>query len=158
MGFGLAKYDLTELTKRIELPELSPDPTKPLTLIVRYAGIGNRDWENAIFRIAAARKQDDEKKKDGAPPADLPPPPPPADLEAIRRETAEIFAGTVLVGWENVFEDGEPMLFSVEAAQRFLVEMLSRVFDVYALRVRDYVHNIKNFRPSAIDSVELGKG
>ena len=36
MDFGFARYDLNRITRRIELPEVSPDPAKPLTLIPKF--------------------------------------------------------------------------------------------------------------------------
>ena len=149
MDFGFSRYDLTQITRRIELPEVSPDPAKPLTLIVRCAATGNRDFSNALFKYAKTRTSE-------KPPVDGGEVSPP-DEATGRREVAEVYAGTAIVGWENAFDGGQPAPFSVSAAQELLIQLMQHVPDVWRLRVRDYVDDAKNFRPAAVNPVDLGK-
>lgn len=152
MDFGFARYDLNRITRRIELPEVSPDPAKPLTLIVRTADVRNQDFANSLFKFVKAKQP---------PAADAPPaadPAPVQDEAAIRAEIAALYAGTAIVGWENATDNGQPVAFSVEAAQELLVQLMTHVPDVWRTRVRDYVDDAKNFRPPTVDPVDLGKG
>jgi len=145
MAFGFARYDLTQITRRLELLEVSPDPKKPITLIVRGAGEGNRAWTSAVFR----RPTEPQAERSS-----------PWHDEAGRERIAEIFAESIIVGWENVFDDQaptEPVPFSVEAVQGFLVELITHAPDVWRRCVFDPVFNKGLFRPS-VDPVDLGKG
>lgn len=160
MDFGFARYDLNEITRRIELPEVSPDPAKPLTLIVRAAAAGNRDFANSLFKYVKAKTPDKTPGDAVQPPVDAPPAPPAAapDEATVRREFAEIYAGTSIIGWENAFDGGKPAPFSIPAAQELLVQLMEHVPDVWRRRVRDYVDDVANFRPPTVDPVDLGKG
>jgi hypothetical protein len=153
MDFGFAKFDLNTITKRIELPEVS-DP--PLVLIVRCSL--NRDYGNALFKLA--------QPPAAAPapaPADakaLTAPAPPLDPAATRQRNAELYAGNVVMGWENVrHTDGEPVQFSPEACIEFLVQMMTHCPDLW-FRVTTFVSDPANFRPASktVDPVDLGKG
>lgn len=149
MGFGLQRFDLGTITRRLELPEVSVDAAKPLTLIVRYCGTGNSYWENAMFRRAVA-KQDDET----APPA--------PDQDAINASTiATIAESGVVADWEQVFEDGapgSPVQCAPDAVARFLGELLQYRPDVWRRTVA-YVVTRSNFDPAPQgDAVALGKG
>lgn len=159
MDFGFKRYDLGELTRRIELSEVSPDPARPLTLIVRCAQVGNRDFANSLFKLAKANIPPPAATTSGESVA-LEVVPAPKDEAAIRREVAALYAGTALVGWENATSGGEPVAFSVEAAQDLLVQLMEHVPDIWRARVRDYVDDIANFRSatSIVDAVDLGKG
>lgn len=143
MDFGLERYDLSKITRQIKLPEISTDPERPLTLIVRAAVSGNRDFANALFKLAQ--------------PADAATP---RDEATARREIAQLYAGPVIVGWEHVTDGGEPVPFSIDGAQELVVQLLEHVPDVWGLRVRRYVDDVANFRPAppVVDPVDLGKG
>jgi len=140
--FGLDRYDLSRITRRIPLPEISPDPAKPFTLIVCSASNGNRGYRNALFKRS---KQDDAVTD------------PLVRDEAALAELAQDLAGTVIVGWENVFEDGKPLAFSAEAANRLVVELLTRVRDVWNARVAPVIWSDPGSFRTAPDPVELGK-
>lgn len=155
MAFGLARYDVSERTIRLELEEVSPDPEHPITLIVRHAGPANRHWTSAMFRHPPP-----------GPPAE---PPKPADEQAERARAAgendrlaTLCAEAVVVGWENVFDDaapGVPVPFSVDAARLFLLELMTHVPDVWQ-RVFIAFTDKPRFRAAAgaVDPVDLGKG
>lgn len=159
MDFGLAKYDLNAITQRIDLPEITPTGAPVLTLIVKCER--NRAFANALFKRAH--------------PKDAPAEPPPdataltpADDEAAsaqrdvaaREQLAAMYAGTVVVGWENATSGGEPVAFSVEACRDFIAQLLEHCPDVWNTRVRDFVAEVANFRPVAptVDPADLGKG
>lgn len=164
MDFGFAAHDLTKITRQITLPMLSADPSRPITLTVRYAGEGNRDHENAQFRVIAARPKDFARPK---PFAEQPQPiNPDAALAAqqafelrLRQETAQIYATAVIVDWQNVFDGTTPVPFSAASAQQLVEQMLEYAPDIWAEQVRNYVQTRSNFRsdppPNAAD---LGKG
>jgi hypothetical protein len=146
MAFGLARFDLNDLTRRIEFPEISADPKKPITLIVRAAGEGNRAWTSAQFKRPVPEQPKDATRT-------------PWDTDAGRDRIVAIFAEAILVGWENVYDEADPsnpVPFSVEAAERFLRELIARVADVW-LRLWIEVDDRKKFRPT-VDPVDLGKG
>lgn len=161
MAFGFSRYDLTQITRRIELPEIS-DPQHPLTLIVRYAGPGNRDWSNAAFLLTARR----EKPPDVPAGAQPPQASPEEQLNAVlanaeksNAEAAQFYAETVLVGWENALDDGVPAEFTTDNARRLLEEMMRHVPQIWRTRIRDYVENEANFRSvPTTDPADLGKG
>jgi hypothetical protein len=145
MGFGLQRFDLGAITRRLELPEVSIDPAKPLTLIVRYCGTGNSLWENAMFRRAVAKREE--------PTADAP------DPDATNARTIETIAESqVVADWEQVAEDGASAPCTPEAVARFLTELLQYRPDVWR-RVVGYVITRTNFDPAPQgDAVALGKG
>lgn len=154
MGFGLDKFDAGVVTARLELHEISADKAKPLTLLVQHAGVTNKAWDNFMLRRPTPKL--------GAPAAE---PTSPEALAAERladRAEAQAFAcemlsQTSIVGWENVFEDGEPAVFSVAAARRLLDEMAKRCPDVL-MRINRFVSSIANFRGAIVDPVDVGKG
>lgn len=161
MDFGFKRYDLGVVTRRIELPEVSPDAARPLTLIVRCAQVGNRDFANSLFKLAKANTAAAAAEPAGESTAlVVPAPAAPKDEAAIRREVAALYAGTALVGWENATSGGEPVPFAVEAAQELLVQLMEHVPDIWRARVRDYVDDVANFRSAipTVDPVDLGKG
>lgn len=152
MAFGFQRYDLSEITRRIELPEIS-DPAKPLTLLVRYAGPGNRAWANRMFKWARDKQPPTTESPESTPAAE----PTTEEIAKDRLETAQLFAGTSIVGWENAFDDGVLCQFSDDAAVRLLVEMMTHTGDIWRLKVRDYITEIANFRGPVVDPVDLGK-
>lgn len=147
MAFGLTAFDLTIITRRLELPEISPDPAAPLTLIVRFCGAGNRVWESLQFQRAAARAAD----AGGAESND----------DSIKENTAlsSLIAATAIVGWEHVVEDGQLAVFTEDGAERFMAELLEHCPDVWR-RAATYVVDRGNFRGKAAapDAGALGKG
>lgn len=154
MAFGLERYDLSRLTRRIELPEISADPARPITLLLRAASMGNSAFRSELFRITAA-----ERKAAAEPTAEPAPAPDPADAEAAAiAEDATIIAGTILVGWENVTDDGRPVAFSADRAREFVIAMRTHVPDIWNARVAAVMYEApEKWRPIA-DPVDLGKG
>lgn len=155
MDFGFARYDLNQITQRIELPEISPDAAKPLTLIVRCTL--NRDFANALFKALPPAPQpatagEADQQATALVPAE--------DETAARLRMATLYAGNVVVDWENVTLKGEPVPFGVEAAVELLSQLMLHCPDIWSARVRDYVAQVGNFRPTAqtVDPVDLGKG
>lgn len=153
MPFGLSRFDLTTLTRRLELPEISVDPTKPLTLILRFMGIGNRDWEAWRFARDAA------EKPTTVPGSAAPPEKTPGQRFIENRADArDCLLATSLMGWENVIENDAPAAFTPEAAARFLAEIHDSVPLVLA-QIADFASTRSNFRTvPAADPVDLGKG
>lgn len=144
MAFGLAQYNLTTITRRLDLPEISGDPARPLTLIVRFCGVGNKAWETLMFQWAAERKADAD--------ALVPPSAPDRIIDN------KVLAGTVIVDWENVTDDGVAVSCDADTAAQFLAELDENCPDVWR-RVLNFVVERTNFRaPTAIDAVALGKG
>lgn len=148
MAFGLARYDLTTLTARLELPEISLDPTKPLTLILRYIGVGNRNWEAWRFARDAAAGEQDATKKTSA-----------QRIAENRADMRDTLAAIGLAGWENTTDDnGIPVAFSADAAVLFAAELHDRV-PVTLVKVMDFASTRSNFRPDPrADPADLGKG
>lgn len=146
MAFGLSRFDLTTLTRRLELPEISADPAKPLTLILRFLGIGNRDWESWRFARDAAAGDGEQPKKPTAQRL--------ADNRADMRDTLSMIG---LVGWENVLEDGTPVVFTADAGVRFSAELHNVVPNTLS-KIADFASTRSNFRTEpAPDPVDLGK-
>lgn len=162
MAFGLSRFDLTTLTRRLELPEISADPAKPLTLILRFLGIGNRDWESWRFARDAAAGDVDQKKPvaqrlaaagDGEQPK-KPTAQRLADNRADMRDTLSMIG---LVGWENVLEDGTPVVFTADAGVRFSAELHNVVPNTLS-KIADFASTRSNFRIEPVaDPVDLGK-
>lgn len=152
MGFGLQAFDLGIVTRRLELPEISADKAKPLTLIVGYCGVGTSRFDNAMFRRALA-KGEDEKGGDAPLPADAL-----AKMVARDAETNELIAVSGSVSsWENVLEDGHPAACMPDAVQRFLTELREHCPAVWR-RIVSFVVDRENFgAPARIDSGDLGK-
>ncbi len=149
MAFGLARFDLSTITRRLELPEISADPSKPVTLILRFVGAGNRAWEAWMFGRDAAAKHDEE----GAAPGGVL-----AERAANRAAAMEALLAVGLVGWEHVCEDGTPSEFSPTTAAAFLAELMERCQDVL-VRAVNFALDRANFRGSAPpDAIDLGKG
>jgi hypothetical protein len=144
MAFGLARFDLTTLTARLELPRISEDPARPITLVLRFLGVGNRDWEAWRFTRDAAAP-DDAKKTTAQ------------RLAERRAEMRDALSTIGLAGWDNVFESGVPVPFSSEAAARFLAEVHDAV-PATLTEIVDFAANRSNFRPDpVIDPGALGK-
>lgn len=162
MDFGFDRFDLTKITRKIELPEITVPGRPVLTLVVRYAGPGNRNWEAAQFRANAVRKPAPTE----SPAEPAPDPDPDAAYAALmvtaernRRELTEMLAGPVLTGWENVFDDDRPVAFSIDTARQFLDEMMAKVWSIFNDRMARYVVDQANFRTApVVDPVDLGKG
>jgi hypothetical protein len=155
MGFGLQKFDAGSVTKRLVLDEISTDAKKPLTLLVRYTGTANRDWDNFMLRNVPPAKNTPAEADDPTEPTALA-----AHRLKVRAENhgwaIRVLAETSIVGWENVLEDGKPAEFSREAAARFFGELVESCPDVWG-RILLFVQSLSNFRASAIDEVGLGK-
>lgn len=146
MAFGLSQYDLTTITRRLELPEISADPAKPLTLLVRFCGWGNKVWESRAFQRAAEAKAAADAPGFAA------------TSPTFHAEHNAAMAEAAIVGWENVADDGVPVDYDAETAVRFLAELDERCPDLWR-HVVLYVGERANFRSSpAIDAGALGKG
>jgi hypothetical protein len=144
MAFGLARFDLTTLTARMELPGISEDPARPITLVLRFLGVGNRDWET--WRFARDAVSTDDAKK-----------PNQLRLAARRADHRDALSTLGIVGWENVLENGAPVPFGSEAVARFVAEVHDAV-PATLIEIVEYAANLANFRPKpAIDPVALGK-
>lgn len=149
MAFGLRAFNAGIVTRRLELPEISVDPEKPVTLLVRHAGTHNPAWDSWLIKQQAARGQDKAANT---------PDTPEALIAARARDRAfvnEMLVETVLAGWEHVTEDGRETPFTPEAARRFLDELVENCHDVW-LRLQRFAAAVGNFRGVA-DPVELGK-
>ena len=157
MDFGFARFDLNQITQRIELPEISPDPAAPIVLIVRCSV--NREFSAALFRQLQENEDAAKDKPADAPASTALVVPTPEQETAIRRRQAQLYAGTVLVGWERVTDNGKPVAFSLEVAEELLLQLMTHVPDIWNRRVRDFVNEVKNFRPvgATVDPVDLGK-
>lgn len=142
MAFGLTRFDLNTITRRIELPEISPDPAAPWALLVRYAGEGNRAWMSTMIKLGKSGDGDS------------------TDPLAAGDRYAAATAGTVIVGWENITDDAGALVeFSEDACREFVAELRRCVPDVWRKRVDAFVAEIKNFRegPPLVDPDDLGK-
>jgi hypothetical protein len=164
MGFGFERYDLTQITRRIELPEVSPDPSKPITLLVRAANTSNAAFRNELFKLprpdvppAAGTASADAPSVALAVAAPAPAAPAPSDADAIAADAA-LVAGAVLVGWNNVVEDGKPIAFTPEAGRRFIIELRTYLPDVWRERVLPVLHEEPAAWRRTVDPVDLGKG
>jgi hypothetical protein len=175
MAFGLARFDLTTITRTLELTEISADPAAPVTLTLRFCGFGSRDWEawqfaraaagenEASDRIEANTKALEKLRADGKGKS-----PEAAELgrQVLRDQVAvnrafarDVLAGVGLVGWANVDEDGKPMAFAPEVAARFLAELHDAAPDALS-RAAAYATTRSNFRADVpiADPGALGKG
>src|ERR1044071_8983356 len=127
MPFGLSRFDAGAVTRRLPLPEISPDPTKSLTLILRHAGVTNPKWDSFMLRRA--------RPAPPTPPANESPEQRAArelaERAADRELTNAMLAESVSEGGGNVFEDGEPAPFSVDAERRFCDELAATCPDVW---------------------------
>ncbi|HET9893233.1 MAG TPA: hypothetical protein VFQ42_22335 [Mycobacterium sp.] len=156
MDFGLERFDLSKLTRKIQLPDISADPDRPVTLIVRAANLGNVALRNEVIRRDAAKKA-----------AETPPPPdaqalaaaPPAKTEAEAiADDAALLAGTVLVGWENVTAAGAPVPFTPEAARDLIIQLRTHVPDLWDSQIASVIYQGPALWRTTADPVELGKG
>jgi hypothetical protein len=157
LDFGFARFDLNQITQRIELPEISPDPAAPIVLIVRCSV--NREFSAALFKQLQENEAAAKDKPADAPASTALVAPTVEDEAAIRRRQAQLYAGTVLVGWERLTDGGKPVAFSLEVAEELLIQLMTHVPDIWNRRVRDFVNEVKNFRPvgAVVDPVDLGK-
>jgi hypothetical protein len=146
MAFGLARFDLTQLTRSLALPEISADPAHPLTLILRFCGIGNRDWEAWRFARDAATSDADPKK------------PTAQRIAENRADMRDCLATVGLSGWENVLDDnGTPVAFAPDTAKQFAAEVHDRIPATLA-KIADWAATRSNFATATrIDPADLGK-
>lgn len=116
------------------LDGISPDPEHPICIRLRYIGPGNEKWSNAMAKL-----------------------PPGLRGKALVAAIADLFAEIAMDGWENLVEDGAVAVFSVDAAKRFVAEILQSdpsVFD----RMWRAATNADNFRAPIASAGPLGKG
>ncbi len=154
MAFGLKTFAIqAEVTRRIELPEISRDLAHPVTLVVRAANDANPLWKSQRFRRRA------ERVARGAS-GDMAVATPADELE-LNRTIAAQMASACVVAWENIPpDDGAPAAFSADTVKRFLLELceddgLRYIFD----RIVGFVINVANFRDApVVDKVDLGNG
>lgn len=145
MAFAIRKAALQD-TQRYKLDSISPDQAKPITLIVRHAGESNRLYMSALVKEVNVGRSANSMRatEDGR--------------QTARLDFAERFTRDgVVVGWENVVEDGKPVVFSTEAAHRFLLEVIAAWPDVFD-DFRAWCQNWDSFRTPVADPVDLGKG
>lgn len=162
MAFDLERFDLSLVTRRLELPEISVDPAKPVTLIGRQADPRNPAFRNELFK----QKPTPPATSETAPPADAAPAEPAALARAATEDlttrgvsadgvdVVALYAASVLTGWESVTENGEPVPFSAAAAEQFLRALLAHCNDVW---VRVFLFFREDFRKPTVDPVDLGK-
>ncbi|HEU4727688.1 MAG TPA: hypothetical protein VFT22_07360 [Kofleriaceae bacterium] len=146
MAFGLQRFDIAAVTRRLVLEEISVDPQKPITLIVGHAGESNKRWDSWQFKrrnelgaVARGKELTQERRA------------------LDRADAAVTLANTVVLGWENVVEDGHLVDYTVEAGTRFLNELIEHCPDVWQ-RIVSFVIDSSNFRSPSVDPADLGKG
>jgi hypothetical protein len=135
-----------DVTARYPIWELSADPLRPLTLIVRPAAEPNTAFLNAIFKMP-----DRGKRLLSV-----------ATMHATDAEAVEPYADHVIVGWENVVEDdgGRPE-YTPAKGREFLAALNQPPPDGRPdlfRNLRIFCGNIENFRPAIVDGADLGKG
>lgn len=139
-----------EPTHRCTFDSISPDATKPITLIVKHAGETNPAYWSDVMKdvsgsasssVGAARPGEDA-------------------MQAIRVDHADRFARTVVIDWENVLDQGVPVTCTPAAAREFFDMLIAPgeesyrdVFDRFVATCR----NIDTFRAPIADPVVLGK-
>lgn len=144
MGFGLSKFSVRDATRRIVL-DLGADP--PIALTVRFCGS-----QNPRFLSAMARAKPDNTLHTPEDPTNSP----------WWCAWATVIAQSSIDSWEGVLEDvspGEfkPAVFSTEAAERFLLELIRQCPEVW-LNLLTYCWNRSNFTPAKLaEAAELGK-
>ncbi|MDQ1446819.1 MAG: hypothetical protein QOI20_3283 [Acidimicrobiaceae bacterium] len=152
MGFGsqLSKQKPAG-TLKFTLDTITLGFDKNPVLELAYAGKGNGPYMSMLLKLA-----NDQSKKLGSGRLTE------AKIEASRQHTAELFAATVVKGWEFVAEDdspGVPCPFSREKCLELLLSLASErddIFDGLAAAARD----ADNFPTLAADpnaGTELGK-
>jgi hypothetical protein len=146
MDFGLARFDTINRTRRLELPEISADPTAPLTLIVAQCHHGNSRYASWILKNAPS----DEST--------MPALGTPERREMDDERTTAMVASAAIVDWENVLDDGQPAPCTPEAAVEFMRQLRAARRDVF-LRIGYFVIDPANWTSTAspTDSAALGK-
>lgn len=138
---GTVKYALDSIT-------LGGDETPVLEL--RFAGKGNGAYMSALLKQANERRRVAAGKLTER------------KLDAARALEAEIFARTVLAGWEHVYEDetpGMPCPFSQAKAEELLLALAEHRPESFDA-LTGFAKDPDNFPQGAIDSqagLELGK-
>jgi hypothetical protein len=151
MGFSFKTVSVAaDVTARYTLWSISEDPGNPIVLVVRPAAAPNVAFMNAAFKLASASRASAGAAHLSA-----------ARLHAARTEVAELYAQHVIVGWDNVLEDGAPAPCTPEVVLRFLAALIQPppegrpdVFD----ELRAFCGNLDNFRPPTVSGADLGKG
>ncbi len=147
MDFGLARFDTAQRTQRLELPEISSDPTQPLTLILTQIAKENSRYHNWLLKRAPSDP--------GAVPAEGTP----EHVDFTNARTAEMIGAVSLAGWENVLDDGQPAPCNADHAVEFMRQLLQYRPDVFR-RVSAFAIDPENWQPSAApptDPAALGK-
>lgn len=146
MSFGFRAFNAGIVTRWLDLPEISPDPAHPIGVQLRHAGSTNPAWDSWQLRQPARPDAKEPTTAEGRA----------AERARNRASNCEALAEAVLAGWRNVSEDGKPVEFMPEAAQRFLAELAENCPDVIT-RIFLFASAISNFRGAA-DVDALGKG
>ncbi len=147
MPFGLNSLAIAPVTtRRYELP-IELEPGKPWTLHLRHAGESNAAFWNAQLKIVNQTMNKGVTGKTRITPE---------RIALVRTEWAQLAGQHVLVGWENVLEDGEPAACTPDAAQRFLAELLANAPDLFDA-VRRFASDAEEFRGELADAVAVGK-
>lgn len=136
-------------TARYSFDTISPDRAAPITLIVRHAGDTNPAYWNALIKEASEGRSPVGGRVDAT------------SAHAARVDWADRAAATVVVGWENVTEDGKPVPCTPDKVREFLglliepgPEALHDVFDHF----RRWCADLDNFRVPIAAPAVLGKG
>lgn len=150
MGFSFEKFAVKpQVTRRFSLDAVSEDPKNPIVLIVRAAGQNNVEYRNHSLKVVS--KARDARARSSRVTPDL--------VEQRLRENAEAYSRFVIVGWENVLEDGKPAPFSPDACLRFLEALLHPTHgrrDVW-FELSTFCEDADNFSDGVGDPAELGK-
>jgi hypothetical protein len=143
---GTARFTLDTI-------KLGGCPSFPV-LIVKSATEANAAYRNAMFKSA-----DDPRLRGFGRKAS------PERADANREIAAEVYAKTVIVGWENVWEDGQPVAFSPAKCLELLKSFIRRRPDgsaphaVIFRGLQMFVEDDGNFGDAtSADPTGLGKG
>lgn len=142
-----------EATRRYVMDAVCDEdhPNDPVVLIVRSACEDNADYNNAVFKAEASDADPKIITMEW--------------IEAKRSRIIERFAKHVVIGWENVYEDGKPLPCTPSAVTTFLrmlcasppghPELLGapQLFD----ELKEFCMTRSNFHEPTIGAVELGK-
>ena len=153
MKFAIRKSSTAAARVDCVLDKISPDPAKPITLVLRYAGETNPGYMNAVFKSVKAAKPDDIT----------------AEWLEGRKGDVDLFVNHVVVGWKNAhLEDGTEAPFTADAVRAFLLALIDPPDGTGEVDRMDYFNafdkmrwtarNLDNFRPPQADPVDLGKG
>lgn len=148
-GLRLSSPSTRDTAKFTLDPSLCKDPSKPIVLIVRHAGLGNGELMSAVTKQGTGRPAQVSRETAN---------------QIAREEDAALYASTVIVGWEGI-----PGEFSADRVKAFLLYLVqprqSGEKDAdYSVRIgefnrlRAFCNDTGTFRDPIGSSEELGKG